>query len=103
MATPATALPNPFDSSAQGQAVLGPVPAGKGQPVCLFFESRPVSSEWAIYNAAGEKVAVLSFGGEAGQCWQHAQAAPGIYFVSLRIRCENGEVKESVHKVAITP
>jgi hypothetical protein len=91
-----------FGNSGADHSIVGPVPAKRDQPICLYFPAQPISSKWTVFNSAGEKVASLSFGSESSQCWDHVNVAPGIYFVSLEVETAAGKEKR-VQKVAIVP
>jgi hypothetical protein len=85
-----------------GKAVLAPVPAPRGTPVCLYPDAPIVSSHWDIFNFVGESVASLDFGATAQDCWDTAGVAPGLYLVRLKIVYADGSTQTSWHKVVVT-
>jgi hypothetical protein len=89
-----------FSRSALGKAVLAPVPAKAGEPVCLFTESTPISSRWTVYNLAGDRVAALSFNGSMGHCWDTSNVKPGIYLVKVGFE-DAGGAKTLLQKIAL--
>jgi subtilase family serine protease len=98
-----TVTPTPlYASSSLGKSVLAPVPARQGGPVCLYFEKAPESSQWQIYDLAGELVATRAFEREYQQCWDTGHAAPGIYFVRMILNFADGSQKIMLQKIALT-
>jgi hypothetical protein len=91
-----------FGHSGENRSIIGPVPAKRDQPLCLYFPAQPQSSQWTVFNSAGEKVASLNFGAESSQCWSHPTIAPGVYFVQLEVVTANGK-ETRTQKVAIVP
>jgi hypothetical protein len=91
-----------FARSGLGRSVLGPVPAKKGDPVCMYFDSAPRTTEWLVLNTRGERVASLQFSSEVQQCWATQGVAPGIYFVRVKVNGLDGRQSTLVQKLAIT-
>lgn len=97
-----TVTPTPayLRSADPSKVLLGPVPAREGQPICLYFNAAPESSDWQVYNAAGERVAALNYGAEARQCWDTTAVAAGIYFAKIDYKA-GGEAKTLTQKVVV--
>jgi len=91
----------PFAQSLLGKCVLAPSPAVSGQLVTLYFDGVPEYSEWAIYNVAGEQVALLGFQGLGLHGWGTKGVAPGLYFVRLKVGFAGGEKREWVQKIVV--
>jgi hypothetical protein len=86
--------------SPTGTLSLGPNVAQNGQPICLFMNKPALSSQWDIYDIAGELVAQLNFGtGEA--CWGHPGIASGLYLVRVQVNYEDGSTADKILKVII--
>jgi hypothetical protein len=83
--TPTVTDTPPFDRSTLGKPVLAPVPAKRGEKVCLFFTHAPVSSTMEVYNVAGEKLGRVGVNNVSGHEWDTSNAAPGVYFVKIDI------------------
>jgi hypothetical protein len=100
-----TFTPVPFLASAAGlpPVVLGPSPAKKGQPICLYTQQGVVSSTWTVYNSGNQKVSTLTFGSEAQQCCATDTLAPGMYYVSIKVTLADGSTVTKSLKVAILP
>jgi hypothetical protein len=92
-----------FGSSGSGQLILAPVPAHQGGQVILFFDKTPASSQWEIFNVAGERVATLSFTGPSNHFWDTSGAAPGLYFVRIQIVYADGTNIQISRKAAVIP
>jgi subtilisin-like proprotein convertase family protein len=92
-----------FRASNLGKTRLAPDPALRGCPVSLYFTEAPASSEWTIYNTAGQRIAHLNFGAEADQAWQTKEAAPGVYLVKVRIILMSGRAEDLWQKVVVLP
>jgi hypothetical protein len=90
----------PFNLSPTGILSLGPNLAQSAEPICLFVNKPDLSSQWDIYDIAGELVAPLSFGsGEA--CWSHPGIASGLYLVRVRVNYQDGTTADKIFKVII--
>jgi hypothetical protein len=75
----------PYPRNELGLSVVaGPVPARRGQPLCLYFGQAPKGGGVELYNLAGEKVASAAFGLADLPCLQTGGFAPGIYFLRLK-------------------
>ena len=98
-ATP-TATPA-FRSSNLGKTVLAPVPAKKGEPVCIWFTALPSATQWQVFNTAGEKVSDASFGGEYQQCLQTQGFAAGLYYAVIETIYPGGKVEVTKQKLVI--
>jgi hypothetical protein len=98
-----TVSPTPqFLGSGLGKTVLGPVPAKRGQPICLYFKEAPSSSQWTIYSMDQAVIARLGFGSEASQCWtQTNTVAPGVYWVHLSLTYASGSSETKVFKIMV--
>jgi hypothetical protein len=83
-----------------GTLSLGPNVAQDGQPICLFLNKPVLSSQWTIYDIAGELVASLSFGSEEA-CWSHPGIASGLYLVRVRVNYQDGTTADKIFKVII--
>jgi hypothetical protein len=85
------------------KTAYGPVPAKKGQPICVYYEKAVASSHWDVYNFAGKKVSALDFGNEANPCWDPTNAAPGIYMIRTSMVFNDGSSKSVWNKVVLQP
>ena len=83
--------------------VMGPVPVPKGGDICASFPSQPSSSQFELYNLAGQKVCAASFGSESQQCVHTTTIVPGIYGMRIVVVLANGQTKESWQKIVISP
>jgi hypothetical protein len=67
-------------------AILGPVPQKAGQPLCLWFDNVPHSSNVDLFNIAGERVASASFGANGlDACLSTSNLAPGMYIARITV------------------
>ncbi len=87
--------------SGLGKTVLAPVPAKKGEPMCLYFSQPPSSSQWQIFNLAGQRVADLNFGQEPKQCWDTSALSPGVYLVHCQVTYISNQQESFTRKVAV--
>ena len=81
--------------------MAGPVPAGRTQDVCLYFDRLPSASHWQVYNAAAQRVAALDFGAQPIQCWHHPDVAPGLYYLALEVDYADGTQQKSTQKIVL--
>jgi hypothetical protein len=101
-ASPVPATPRPgFSSSGLGRSVFAPVPVKRGAPLCLYFDSAPLSADCTLYDVLGEKVAAASLEGSQ-LCLDSARLAAGIYFASIDIRTQSAE-EHRLQKLAVIP
>jgi hypothetical protein len=77
------------------------VPVTAGSPICLYSTQSLISSEWFIYNVAGQHVATLNFGNSPTQCWDTMGVARGLYYVKLKTVFVNGTSASEWHKVVV--
>ena len=99
-----TPSPTPaFLKSLVDHVVVGPVPARAGQPICLGSNKGASSSNWEVYNTAGQRISSLGFGGENSQCMQTQAIAPGIYYVKVKVEKSGGGTEDRWQKISIVP
>jgi subtilase family serine protease len=97
-----TVTPTPrYATSSLGRNILAPVPAVGGRSICLYFDKKPSSSEWTVYNIAGENVATLNFQSQYSQCWDTTKVASGIYFARIKMNFEDGSEASFIQNVAV--
>jgi len=101
--TTLTATPGFRSAARAGGPVLAPVPAQRGEPVCLGLLKAAQRSDWSVHDLSGRRVAALSFGSGAGlqACWDTSRAPPGIYIIRVAIRYSDGSSGTLVQKVAV--
>lgn len=81
--------------------LAGPVPARRGQAVCVGYPRPPAWTELALYNAAGDRVAKL--GRAAGPaCLATDGLAPGVYFMRIKAEYVDGSTERATVRVAVT-
>jgi len=97
-----TRTPTQNLSNGQG-VVLAPVPAKKGENICLYPDTPISSSRWGIYTVMGVSVANLSFATPNGHCWDTSGYAPGLYFIKLKLTYSDGREAQAWKKVMVTP
>jgi hypothetical protein len=90
-----------YAASGLGRAVLGPVPAKAGEPLCLWHDGPPAASVVKLYNLLGQKVAEASFGGEYRNCLNTGGLAPGVYFAVIETIHPGGGITTVRQKVAL--
>ncbi|MGH7442425.1 MAG: T9SS type A sorting domain-containing protein, partial [bacterium] len=77
-------------------------PSYRGEPVCLYFKSPPLSSTWTVYSVDQQVVARLSFGSQAQQCWTDTQTlAAGVYWVKVTVHYASGRTETKVLKMMV--
>jgi hypothetical protein len=81
--------------------VLAPVPAPVGSSVCLYTTAPLSSSQWYVYNVAGQNVATLTFGNDPSQCWNTMGLARGLYYVKLQMTFTNGTSATEWRKIVL--
>jgi hypothetical protein len=89
--------------STLGKPVLAPVPATRGERVCMFYTKAPTSSEMEIYNANGEKLSKVSIEEANNHCWNTTNAAPGVYFVKIVVKYQDGKSETIWRKAVVIP
>jgi hypothetical protein len=97
-----TSTPAPYQSRL-GRSLLAPVPLHRNEALCLYADGAPSSSTWNIYDVAGERVASLGFGSQAGGCWNSGSLAPGVYFIRLHFMMMDGATENRWQKIAVIP
>ncbi len=90
-----------FQPSGQAKAVLAPNPALGGAPLTLYFPKAPASTQWDIYNVAGQRVSTLSFGSQAVQSCATQNFATGLYIVHVKVRYQDGSSEEQWIKAMV--
>jgi hypothetical protein len=90
-----------FAMSGRGTALLAPIPAEDGQPVCLYFPKEPGSSTVRLYNLAGELVGASTFGPGQPACVPTLNLRRGIYFAKLWIQYADGTFETGTRKIAV--
>ena len=83
-----------------GKLTLAPNIAGNDQPICLFLDSPVASSQWDVYDMAGEGVTQLIFGSEEA-CWDHKGLASGLYLIRVQGVYLDGQNFDKTFKVVI--
>jgi hypothetical protein len=97
-----TITPTPYWAvSNLGRSILAPSPAHQGQPLCLYFDAAPASSEWKIYDLAGDLVEKLGFETQRQQCWDTGKVAGGIYLARISVNYADGTKKDFLQKLAV--
>jgi hypothetical protein len=71
--------------------------------VCLFVTQAPASSEMEIYNASGEKLGKVIVRDLNNHCWDTKNAAPGVYFVKIVVKYQDGKSETIWRKAVIIP
>jgi hypothetical protein len=89
--------------STLGKPVMAPVPATRGTKVCMFYTKAPTSSEMEIYNANGEKLSKVDTPGVHEHCWDTKNAAPGVYFVKIVVKYQDGKSETIWRKAVVIP
>jgi hypothetical protein len=89
--------------STLGKAVLAPVPVMRGQKTCMFYSKNPASSEMEIFNVNGEKISNISAQGGFNHCWDTSNAAPGVYFVKIVVKYQDGKSETIWRKAVVIP
>jgi hypothetical protein len=90
-----------------------PAPAGKsgffvipavhhGDDICARASKQLSSSDWDLYNIAGERVAHLAFSGPNG-CLGTSHLAPGFYFLHAKSQFADGSSATDLKKIVIQP
>lgn len=69
--------------------------------MCLYFSQPPSSSQWQIFNLAGQRVADLNFAQEPKQCWDTSAVSPGVYLVHCQVTYISGRQESFLRKVAV--
>ncbi len=90
-----------FAGSGLGRALLAPVPVAAGQPLCLYFDTQPSSSQVELYNVAGELVSSGTFGATGSACLDTTHLASGIYLARIVVHDASGGTRTSFQKVAV--
>lgn len=93
-----TQTPDPslFHANA-ADTIVGPVPAKRGDDLCLYFKNNSEGAKLELYNLAGQLVTRLGFSG-GNACVKTAELAPGLYIAHFS---SNG--KDKWQKVSIMP
>lgn len=93
----------------EGKASLGPVPAKRGELVCLASNSVTFSGSATIYNFGGQVVCaagfvrVMGFGSIESACFDSSDFAPGVYLARLAVVLGDGSSVEHWQKLVILP
>ena len=96
-----TPTPTPtYRLAPTGQLSLGPNVVKGEDPVCLFLPKPVSTSQWDIYDVAGETVAHLTFGKESA-CWPHSGMASGFYLVRVQAVYADGTTDDKTFKVVL--
>jgi hypothetical protein len=90
-ATPFTPTATPTPGLGLAAAILAPVPAKKGVPVCMYSPLPILESEWTVFAADQQVVARLSDSGGAPCLRGTAGMASGVYIVRIRYKDSGGE------------
>ena len=90
-----------WKSSGLGKSVVGPVPANKNTPICLFFDRQPDNVTWEVFNIRGERIASMDYTTEIDQCWSHPGVAPGLYLAKIRVLNKDGTVEERTQQIIL--
>lgn len=98
-----TVTPVVTTASGPADAVLGPMPARRGQPLCLHLERAPASTAWTLYNGGGQRAASLDFGADPSPCAATDAWAPGIYWARIRVRYQDGSEQTVRRKLLVIP
>lgn len=102
-----TASPTPTGArstfSGTGGELLAPVPLKSGAVLVLYASGPLSSSHWEVYRVDLRKVAELDFGALDNPAWSSVGAAPGLYFVRLKLQYLDGSSRETVRKIVVVP
>lgn len=85
-----------------GKNVLGPNPVKIGEDICFYQVSPSSSSEWIVYNSAGERVSILTVSGREKPCLSTRGFSPGIYFAVVKFET-SANTKTHISKIIVVP
>ena len=85
--------------------VLGPNPAPRTQPICLYPDKPVNGSEWDIFNFVGENLVHMGYSGPAPECFTPStyNLPPGLYLVRLKLVYADGTRNEVWKKLVLSP
>ena len=89
------------EAMANPDFTVQPNPVSAGAELCLTFKEAPLSSQWQVYNMAGETVLRASFFGEARQCIANT-LVPGVYQIHLQYQALSGAIHTAQRGLTVT-
>jgi sugar lactone lactonase YvrE len=89
------------EAAANPDFSVQPNPVSAGAELCLTFKQAPLSSQWQVYNMAGETVLRAGFFGQARQCIANT-LVPGAYRIHVQYQASSGAIHTAQRSLTVT-
>jgi sugar lactone lactonase YvrE len=89
------------EAMANPDFTVQPNPVSAGAELCLTFKEAPLSSQWQVYNMAGETVLRAGFFSQARQCIANT-LLPGVYQIHLQYQALSGAIHTAQRSLTVT-